>query len=79
MPALRERFQRDGYLYLKNILPAEDVLKARANTLLKLADLRPDVFPPGVSPLEGTAAEGTSAIGLLSKLLSPPASNDSPA
>uniref|UniRef100_A0A7S0QVB7 Phytanoyl-CoA dioxygenase n=1 Tax=Pyramimonas obovata TaxID=1411642 RepID=A0A7S0QVB7_9CHLO len=62
---LRERFQRDGYVYIKKLLPPDRVLQARSITLSSLADLRPDVFAKGVSPLQGTAAEGTSAIGLL--------------
>ena len=29
LPELKKRFERDGYLFLKNLIPREDVLKVR--------------------------------------------------
>ncbi|KAI0376773.1 hypothetical protein F5Y04DRAFT_265724 [Hypomontagnella monticulosa] len=48
---LRRRYERDGYLFLKSLLPREDVLKAREAyfTLLEPSG----VLAPGTSPVDG--------------------------
>lgn len=48
---LRRRFEQDGYLFLKGLLPREDVLTAREAyfTLLEPSG----VLAPGTSPVEG--------------------------
>ncbi|KAI5860942.1 hypothetical protein GGS23DRAFT_578068 [Durotheca rogersii] len=48
---LRERYQRDGYLFLKGLLPRNDVLKARE---AYFAFLEPSgVLAPGTNPVDG--------------------------
>ncbi|KAF3055114.1 putative phytanoyl- hydroxylase protein [Daldinia childiae] len=48
---LRQRYKNDGYLFLKNLLPREDVLKAREAYFTLLAPS--GVLAPGTPPVEG--------------------------
>jgi phytanoyl-CoA hydroxylase len=48
---LRRRYSDDGYVYLKGLLPKEDVLKARAEYFSMLAPS--GVLKPGTQPVEG--------------------------
>ncbi|KAI0839367.1 hypothetical protein F5Y06DRAFT_265242 [Hypoxylon sp. FL0890] len=48
---LRQRFERDGYLFLKGLLPRDDVLKARAAYFTLLAPS--GVLAPGTLPVDG--------------------------
>lgn len=48
---LRSRYEEDGYIFLKGLLPREDVLKARQAYFELLAPS--GVLKPGTSPLEG--------------------------
>ncbi|KAI1091412.1 hypothetical protein F5B19DRAFT_503249 [Rostrohypoxylon terebratum] len=48
---LRQRFERDGYLFLKGLLPRDDVLKAREDYFTYLAPS--GVLAPGTLPVEG--------------------------
>ena len=48
---LRQRYDEDGYVFLKGLLPREDVLKAREEYFKMLAPS--GVLKPGTSPVEG--------------------------
>ncbi|KAI0105364.1 hypothetical protein F4776DRAFT_475421 [Hypoxylon sp. NC0597] len=48
---LRQRFERDGYLFLKGLLPRDDVLKAREAYFTLLAPS--GVLAPGTLPVDG--------------------------
>ncbi|QDS67524.1 hypothetical protein FKW77_002300 [Venturia effusa] len=48
---LRHRFEEDGYVFLKGLLPREDVVKARQAYFEMLAPS--GVLKPGTSPVEG--------------------------
>lgn len=48
---LRERYERDGYLFLKGVLPRADVLKAREAYFNFLSSS--GVLAPGTMPVEG--------------------------
>ncbi|KAI1407889.1 hypothetical protein F5Y13DRAFT_173702 [Hypoxylon sp. FL1857] len=48
---LRQRFHRDGYLFLKGLLPRDDVLKAREAYFTLLAPS--GVLAPGTLPVDG--------------------------
>jgi phytanoyl-CoA hydroxylase len=48
---LRRRYQEDGYLFLKGLLPREDVLKAREQYFKMLEPS--GVLKPGTAPVEG--------------------------
>ena len=48
---LRQRFKSNGYLYLKGLLPREDVLRAREKYFEFLAPS--GVLKPGTSPIQG--------------------------
>src|SRR5690348_692966 len=48
---VRRRYERDGYVFLKGLLPREDVLKAREEYFRLLAPS--GVLKPGTSPVEG--------------------------
>ncbi|KAF2179014.1 hypothetical protein K469DRAFT_741727 [Zopfia rhizophila CBS 207.26] len=48
---LRRRYNEDGYVFLKGLLPREDVLKAREEYFTMLAPS--GVLKPGTSPVEG--------------------------
>ncbi|KAI1391763.1 uncharacterized protein F4822DRAFT_388379 [Hypoxylon trugodes] len=48
---LRQRFERDGYLFLKGLIPRDDVLKAREAYFNLLAPS--GVLAPGTLPVEG--------------------------
>lgn len=48
---LRERFSKDGYLFVKGILPREDVLKVRKHYFDFLHPT--GVLKPGTQPVEG--------------------------
>ncbi|KAJ5794179.1 hypothetical protein N7457_000778 [Penicillium paradoxum] len=48
---LRERYEEDGYLFLKQILPREDVLSARNAYFSSLEST--GVLKPGTAPVEG--------------------------
>lgn len=48
---LRERFEKDGYLFLKGLIPHEDVLTARNAYFCSLAHT--GVLKPGSDPVEG--------------------------
>ncbi|KAI1800230.1 hypothetical protein F4811DRAFT_48685 [Daldinia bambusicola] len=48
---LRQRYEHDGYLFLKGLLPREDVLKAREAYFTFLAPS--GVLAPGTLPVEG--------------------------
>lgn len=65
--SLRSRLQQDGYLVLRGILPACDVLKARTFLLEKLHEAKPHCFAPGVPCSEARAAEGAGSLGLLAR------------
>lgn len=47
----RQRFQDDGYLFIKGLIPRQDVLKAREEYFKLLAPS--GVLKPGTSPVEG--------------------------
>lgn len=47
----RQRFQEDGYLFVKGLIPRQDVLKAREEYFKLLAPS--GVLKPGTSPVEG--------------------------
>lgn len=48
---LRRRYREDGYLFLKGIIPRQDVLRARAEYFEYLAPS--GVLKPGTEPVEG--------------------------
>jgi phytanoyl-CoA hydroxylase len=48
---LRRRYEQDGYIFLKGLLPREDVLKAREEYFSMLAPS--GVLKPGTLPVEG--------------------------
>src|SRR6266498_1280533 len=48
---LRERYKKDGYLFVKHILPREDVLKAREEYFKLLSPS--GVLEEGTKPVEG--------------------------
>jgi phytanoyl-CoA hydroxylase len=48
---LRRRYNEDGYLFLKGLLPREDVLKAREEYFNMLAPS--GVLKPGTEPVDG--------------------------
>ncbi|KAI1212121.1 uncharacterized protein F4807DRAFT_458324 [Annulohypoxylon truncatum] len=48
---LRQRLERDGYLFLKGLLPRDDVLKAREDYFTYLAPS--GVLAPGTLPVDG--------------------------
>ncbi len=48
---LRQRYQEDGYLFLKGVLPRDDVLKAREAYFTML--LPSGVLAPGTAPVDG--------------------------
>lgn len=48
---LRKRYEEDGYLFLKGILPREDVLEARSAYFASLEST--GVLKPGTKPVEG--------------------------
>ncbi|KAF2128822.1 hypothetical protein P153DRAFT_403715 [Dothidotthia symphoricarpi CBS 119687] len=48
---LRRRYNEDGYVFLKGLLPREDVLKAREQYFAMLAPT--GVLKPGTQPVEG--------------------------
>ena len=48
---LRKRYKRDGFLYVKNLLPREDVLKAREAYFRMLA-------PTGILEQDSLVVEG---------------------
>ncbi|OCL12191.1 hypothetical protein AOQ84DRAFT_386297 [Glonium stellatum] len=48
---LHKRYEEDGYLFLKNLLPQPDVLKARENYFEFLSPS--GVLKPGTAPVEG--------------------------
>lgn len=48
---LRERYHRDGYLFLKGLIPREDVVKCRKNYFELLSPS--GVLAPGTAPEEG--------------------------
>jgi phytanoyl-CoA hydroxylase len=51
MDELRRRYNEDGYLFLKGLLPREDVLKAREEYFKMLSPT--GVLKPGTEPVEG--------------------------
>lgn len=51
MDELLRRYNEDGYVYLKDLLPREDVLKAREEYFKMLAPS--GVLKPGTQPVEG--------------------------
>ncbi|KAI0101071.1 hypothetical protein F4814DRAFT_432152 [Daldinia grandis] len=53
---LRQRYKHDGYLFLKGLLPREDVLKAREAYFALLAPS--GVLAPGTLPVEGVFDKG---------------------
>lgn len=48
---IRRRYQEDGYVFLKGLIPREDVLKARSEYFSLLAPS--GVLKPGTAPVEG--------------------------
>ena len=51
--ALRNQLEEKGYIYLKQVLPAEDVLSAKtAGTILVYSSLRTDSSHSDLSPLQ---------------------------
>ncbi|UNI22211.1 Phytanoyl-CoA dioxygenase [Purpureocillium takamizusanense] len=60
LSALRQRYASDGYLFLKGLLPRDDVLAARAAYFTSLAPT--GVLKPGTRPVDGIFdAEGARA------------------
>jgi hypothetical protein len=51
LDVLRERYQADGYVFLKGLLPRDDVLKAREAYFASLAHT--GVLKPGTTNVEG--------------------------
>ncbi|KAJ5246882.1 hypothetical protein N7468_001865 [Penicillium chermesinum] len=51
MEELRKRFDEDGYLFLKGVIPREDVLEARKAYFASLEST--GVLKPGTKPVEG--------------------------
>lgn len=51
LDVLRKRYDEDGYLFLKGLLPRDDVLAARANYFNSMAPT--GVLEPGTEPVEG--------------------------
>lgn len=51
MEELRRRYNEDGYVFLKGLLPREDVLKAREEYFKMLSPS--GVLKPGTEPVEG--------------------------
>lgn len=51
LDVLRKKFDEDGYLFLKSLLPRDDVLEARANYFDAMAST--GVLEPGTKPVEG--------------------------
>lgn len=51
LETLRARYDRDGYIFLKGIIPREDVLKAREAYFRGVA--HSEVLKPGTEPVEG--------------------------
>lgn len=59
MDQLRERYRREGYLFLKGLLPREDVFSARESYF---NDMSPSgVLEPGSAPVEGIFNSSASA------------------
>ncbi|KAK2749107.1 hypothetical protein FQN55_003809 [Onygenales sp. PD_40] len=52
MEELRARFQRDGYVWIKGLIPRKDVLDMREHYFRDLA--RTGILAPGTSPRDGT-------------------------
>lgn len=48
---MRKRFREDGYLWVKGLIPREDVLDMREHYFLHLADT--NILEPGTSPRDG--------------------------
>ncbi|CAH0000652.1 unnamed protein product [Clonostachys byssicola] len=56
---LRERYRREGYLFLKGLLPREDVLSARESYFRDMS--ASGVLEPGSAPVEGIFNSNASA------------------
>jgi ectoine hydroxylase-related dioxygenase (phytanoyl-CoA dioxygenase family) len=61
--ALKERMERDGYLYLKNVIPKEKLQKARERVLLDLEDTMKGQTPDGLSGDAGLLKGGQAFVG----------------
>ncbi|MBM3843951.1 MAG: phytanoyl-CoA dioxygenase family protein [Verrucomicrobia bacterium] len=59
-PELRRRFAEDGYLYLPGYLDRDEVLRARASLLDRLAAA--DVLDPAHPPIEGICRPGAGYV-----------------
>src|SRR3954447_12420178 len=67
-PALRERMQEDGYLFLPGLLDREEVQAARQSIMAMLAE--EGVLEPGTPPEEGIAArEPVRGVGVRNDLV----------
>lgn len=51
METLRNRYDEDGYLFLKGLIPRDQVMAARSNYFQAMAST--DVLEPGTKPVEG--------------------------
>ncbi|MEM8782009.1 MAG: phytanoyl-CoA dioxygenase family protein [Planctomycetota bacterium] len=56
---LRQRFDRDGYLFLRDFLDPDDVLAARRSVMERLMDR--GLLRPGTDPMEGVVNPETDA------------------
>src|SRR5438094_121223 len=66
-PALRERMQEDGYLFLPGLLDREEVQAARRSIMAMLAE--EEILEPGTPPEEGIAArEPARGVGVRNDL-----------
>lgn len=65
VPALQARMAEDGYLFLRNFLPRERVLKARQTILQYMAEH--EAMEPGSQPLDGVMGQYGKSIGLVGR------------
>jgi len=57
---MRRRFEKDGYIFVKNVMPREDVLDMREAYFAHLAPT--GILKPGTSPREGIFNDGEDPI-----------------
>jgi phytanoyl-CoA hydroxylase len=57
---MRRRFEEDGYIFVKNVMPREDVLDMREAYFAHLAPT--GILKPGTSPRDGLFNEGEDPI-----------------
>ncbi len=61
-PAMRQRLEEDGYLFIRQLIPYETVLKSRNTILQYMADH--EGMEPGSRPLEGVMGEKGKSVSM---------------